>query len=88
MSREVANACDLLALTLRVIDFDRKIRTVKTADKRLRAIESELLNDVGADVWRGRGGWYSSVDGHADRFARRLGMITVAALWLPAEETI
>jgi hypothetical protein len=36
-------------------DFDREIRPIETADKRLRTIKTELLDDVGTNVRR-RGG--------------------------------
>ena len=53
---------DLLALLFRVDHFDRQIRTIETADKGLRLVETELLNDVGANVRRGGGGECESLN--------------------------
>ena len=50
-----ANARHLFALLHRVNHLDREIRPIETADECLRLIETELLNDVGANVRRRSG---------------------------------
>ena len=53
---QALDARDLLAFLFRVHDIDRQVRPVEAADECLRFDESQLLDDVGTNVRRGRRG--------------------------------
>ena len=53
---------DLLAFLFCVDHIDREIRAIETADECLRLVETELLNDVGANVRSGGGGERESLN--------------------------